>query len=450
MARVLIADDDSAQRRIVASILKSEGHEVLESSSAEEALERLQQIPCEVVLTDMRMPGQGGLHLLESALKFTSAPEVVVVTAFGSVDTAVKAMRLGAYDYLNKPLDKDELILLVQRAAEKYALRRDSQRWQQAARVGIGQGLVAESAAMKAILETIDLVSQSDSTVLIQGESGTGKERVAKLLHSGSRRGVKPMMSINCSAFPESLLESELYGHEKGAFTGASVRKIGLLESAEGSTLFLDEVGDMPLSLQAKLLRAIQEREIRRVGGVTSIPVDIRILAATHRNLQEATRQGSFREDLFYRLNVIPITIPPLRDRKEDIRPLISQFLLHPSRRKSISPEAVDALLQYDWPGNVRELEAVLERVCVLTRGPEISLEDLPPELRHPGVKRSPGTSAASSFEIPSEGVVFEDVERDLMALTRSQGIMADAAKLLGMTYRTFQYRAMKFGLKGQ
>mgnify|MGYP003336322180 CR=1 FL=1 len=293
MARILVADDDAAQRRIVSSILKGEGHEVVESGSAEEALERCQLLPCEVILTDMRMPGQGGLHLVESAMKLSPAPEVVVVTAFGSVDTAVKAMRLGAYDYLNKPLDKDELILLVQRAAEKFALRRDSQRWQQASRAGIGQGLVAQSAVMKGILDTLNPVSKSDSTVLIQGESGTGKERVAKLIHAGSSRAGKPMLSINCSAFPETLLESELYGYEKGAFTGASARKIGLLEAAEGSTLFLDEVGDMPLSLQAKLLRAIQEREIRRVGGIQSIPVNIRIVAATHRNLQNAIRNGA-------------------------------------------------------------------------------------------------------------------------------------------------------------
>ncbi len=450
MARILIADDDAAQRRITASILKAERHEVAEAGSAEEALELLQQRPCQVVLTDMRMPGQGGLHLLESALKLTPAPEVVVVTAFGSVDTAVKAMRLGAYDYLNKPLDKNELVLLVQRAAEKCALRHESTGWRQASQAAIGQGLVAESDAMKAILETIDLVSRSDATVLIQGESGTGKERVAKLIHAKSPRGRKPILSINCSAFPETLLETELFGHEKGAFTGASARKIGLFEAADGSTLFLDEVGDMPLSLQAKLLRAIQEKEIRRVGGVASLPVDLRIFAATHRHLQDSIRQGSFREDLFYRLNVIPIVIPPLRERREDIAPLARQFLGHPSRRKAISDDAMDALRQYDWPGNVRELEALLERVCVLTRGQEIQRGDLPPELRNPGNKGADDRGAAG-FSLPAQGVVFEDVERSLMsqALDRSGGVMAEAAKLLGMTYRTFQYRAMKFGLKG-
>ncbi len=451
MAKVLIADDDQAQRRIAASILKGEGHEILEAGSAEEALERLQQRPCEVVLTDMRMPGQGGLHLLESAMKLTPAPEVVVVTAFGSVDTAVKAMRLGAYDYLNKPLDKDELVLLVQRAAEKSALRRNSLGWRQASQAGIGQGLVAESASMKAILETIELVSRSDATVLIQGESGTGKERVAKLIHARGARGGSPMLSINCSAFPETLLETELFGHEKGAFTGAISRKIGLFEAAEGGTLFLDEVGDMPQSLQAKLLRAIQEREIRRVGGIVSIPVNLRILAATNQNLQEAIRQGAFREDLYYRLNVIPILIPPLRERKEDIPPLAHQFLSHPSRRKSIADDALEALSRYDWPGNVRELEAVLERICVLTRNLRIELEDLPSELHQPTPRSAAGGSTAF-FDLPSKGVVFEDVERSLMsqALDRSDGVMAEAAKLLGMTYRTFQYRAGKFGLKGR
>ncbi len=452
--KVLIVDDDAAQRRIVASILSTEGHETHEAESVPAALEKLQQVSVEVVLTDLRMPGPGGLRLLQEAVRLMPAPEVVVITAFGSVDTAVEAMRRGAYDYLTKPLDKDELILVVQRAAEKFRLRGDSNRWRQAQESGDG-GLIAESPALRGILETLDRISQSDATVLIQGETGTGKERIAKLIHAHSKRGSKPMLSVNCAAFPENLLESELFGHEKGAFTGAASRKPGLFEVVEGSTLFLDEIGDMPPGLQAKMLRAVQEKEIRRVGGLVSIPVDVRIVAATHRNLPEAIARGAFREDLYYRLNVIPVVIPPLRERREDIPPLVRHFLEKPSRRKSIAPEALEALCRYPWPGNVRELEALLERVCILASGDTIGLGDLPAELRTSGVARVPTTPAipfvpgGPMFEIPEDGLVFEGFERYLIqqALERSQGVMADAAKLLGMSYRTFQYRATKFGL---
>ena len=449
MAKVLIAEDDPAQRRIMASILGAQGHEVREAGSVPEALELLKQRPGEVVLTDLRMPGLGGLHLLEAARKLSPAPEVVVLTAFGSVDSAVQAMRQGAYDYLTKPLDRDELVLVVERACEKHRLRDDSRRWRQASQKPEDEGLIAESPALKAILETLDRIANSDSTVLIQGESGTGKERIAKIIHARSPRAGKPMLSVNCSAFPENLLEAELFGYEKGAFTGAHARKIGLFEAAEESTLFLDEIGDMAPSLQAKILRAVQEKEIRRVGGLLTIPVDIRILAATHRDLQEAVARGTFREDLYYRLNVIPIRLPSLRERKEDLPPLVRHFLSQPSRRKSIHPDALDALCRYDWPGNVRELQAVLERVCVLTPAAEIRLEDLPPELSHVSARPRARAAAAGAFELPENGIVFEDMERALMrqALERADGVMADAAKLLGMSYRTFQYRAAKFGL---
>jgi two-component system, NtrC family, response regulator AtoC len=308
---------------------------------------------------------------------------------------------------------------------------------------------------MKSILGMVSMVAQSDATVLVRGESGTGKERIARLVHMQGSRVAKPFLGINCAAFQESLLETELFGHEKGSFTGANARKLGLIESAHGGTLFLDEVGDMSLSTQAKLLRVLQEREIRRVGGTTVIPIDIRVIAATHKDLAECIRQGSFREDLFYRLNVIPIVIPPLRDRKEDIPALIGHFLSQFPRTKTIAPEAVGRLIAYDWPGNVRELQAVMERVCVLTKGQEIGAADLPVEIREPGglsgANAPSGESGPGTFDIPAEGLVFEDLERRLLtqALLRSMGNMAEAAKFLGMTYRTFQYRALKFGLKG-
>ena len=449
MAKILIVDDEAAQRRIMSDILKAAGHRIAVAETVDQAEENAADFQPDVVLTDLKMPGRGGLALVEALSKLDLPPEVVVITAFGSVDTAVKAMRLGAYDYLTKPLEKEELLLVAERAAEKFALRMESKRLRQELHGRLGEGLVAESGAMKNILEMVSMVAQSDATVLIRGETGTGKERIARLVHLQGARGSRPLLSINCAAFPESLLESELFGYEKGSFTGAAARKIGLLEAAQGGTVFLDEVGDMSLSTQAKLLRVLQEKEIRRVGGTVTIPVDIRVIAATHKDLQEGIRQGSFREDLFYRLNVIPIVIPPLRDRKDDIPALVRHFLTRSQRAKTILPEALDLLNRYDWPGNVRELQAVMERVCVLTKGTEIRPVDLPFELQDEG--RRQAESAHGGFEIPAQGIIFEEWERTLMgqALGRTHGNMADAAKLLGMTYRTFQYRAMKFGLKG-
>lgn len=452
MAKILIVDDEIAQRRIMGDILKAAGHQILLAENVDQAEEGIADFEPEVVLTDMKMPGRTGLNLVESIAKLKQPPEVVVITAFGTVDTAVKAMRLGAYDYLTKPIEKDELLLVAERAAEKFALRVEGHRLREELHGKVGEGLVAESRIMKDILEMVALVAQSDATVLIRGETGTGKERIARLVHLNGARGSKPLMAINCAAFPENLLETELFGYEKGSFTGAAARKIGLIESAHGGTLFLDEVGDMSLSTQAKFLRVLQEREIRRVGGTLSIPVDIRVIAATHKDLAEGIRQGTFREDLFYRLNVIPITIPPLRDRKDDIPALVNHFLSHSPRPKTINAEALQLLLQYDWPGNVRELQAVMERVSVLTKASEVTTADLPFELRTPSARsRNTGNGSAANWDIPSGGLVFEEWEKNLLAqaLARSDGNMADAAKLLGMTYRTFQYRSMKFGLKG-
>jgi DNA-binding NtrC family response regulator len=447
MANVLVVDDEAAQRKIVASILKSVGHLVYESASVDDALQQIAENRPEVVLTDLKMPGKSGLILVEEVSKYQLPPEIVVITAFGTVETAVKAMRSGAYDYLNKPLEREELLMVVERAAEKYGLRVDGMQLRMELTRQLTSGLIAESAPMRAVLDIVSKVAASDSTVLVRGESGTGKERIARLIHYQSKRGHKPMQSINCAAFPETLLESELFGYEKGAFTGAQSRRIGLIESASGSTLFLDEVADMSLSTQAKLLRVLQEKEIRRVGGTKSIPVDIRIISATNKNLEEAIKQGSFRDDLFYRLNIIPITIPPLRERNEDIKALINYFINRSGRPKTVEPEALRLLTGYNWLGNVRELEAVMERITVLSSNDVISVDDLPVELK----KTSEVPCPLQIWELPAEGIVFEDLERNLLqqALQKSNGIMADAAKLLGMTYRTFQYRAEKFGLKG-
>jgi two-component system, NtrC family, response regulator PilR len=448
MAKVLVVDDEAGQRSIMASILRSAGHALAEAQDVDAALVQLQDFRPDVVLTDLKMEGKGGLVLVEEVVRLPNPPEIVVITAFGSVESAVKAMRLGAYDYLNKPLEREVLLLVVQRAAEKYLLRIEGKQLRDELTKQLTEGLVAESAPMKNVLEIVKKVALSDSTVLIRGESGTGKERIARLIHYLSSRGRTSLQSINCAAFPETLLESELFGYEKGAFTGAQSRHIGLVEAASGSTLFLDEVADMSLSTQAKLLRVLQEREIRRVGGTKNIPVDIRIIAATNKNLEEAIKQGTFRDDLFYRLNIIPITIPPLRERGEDIEALVNFFISRSGKPKTVETTAMNLIKEYSWHGNVRELEAVMERITVLSTNSVIGVEDLPLELRRSQAP-TPAT-CSSTCELPREGIVFEDWEKSMLsqALERSSGVMADAAKLLGMTYRTFQYRAEKFGLK--
>ncbi|HTY07831.1 MAG TPA: sigma-54 dependent transcriptional regulator [Candidatus Edwardsbacteria bacterium] len=445
MTTVLIVDDEAPQRSIVSDILKSAGYEVLAAASAAEALQLLRQRPVQVALTDLKMPGKSGLTLIEEIRKLDDPPEAVLVTAYGSIETAVKAMKLGAYDYLTKPLERDELLLVVERAAEKQALRAERRALRSEAGQRLLLGLVAESEPMKKIMALLPQVARSDSTVLIRGESGTGKERIARLIHHYSSRGARPLQAINCAAFPETLLESELFGHEKGAFTGAAARKPGIIETAAGSTLFLDEVADMPLGTQVKLLRVLQEKEIRPVGSVRTVPVDFRLIAATNRQLEDLIGRSLFREDLYYRLNVIPIEIPPLRQRPQDIPALVGNLLSSRVRPRRIEPAALELLVKYAWPGNVRELEAVIERVTVLTENDPIRAADLPVELT------LPRGGAASQFVIPDQGIDFEQWEKELLvaALKKSGGVMADAAKLLGMTYRTFQYRANKFGIKG-
>ena len=446
MAKILVVDDEAAQRNIMSSILRSAGHTIMEAGNVDTALEQLPGFAPEVVLTDLKMEGKSGLVLVEEVSRLPLHPEIVVITAFGTVETAVKAMQLGACNYLVKPLEREVLLVQVDKAAEKYLFRVEGQQLRDELTKQQTDGLMAESQAMKSVLDIVKKVAQSDSTVLIRGESGTGKERIARLIHYLSNRGRKPMQSINCAAFPETLLESELFGHEKGSFTGAQNTHIGIVESASGSTLFLDEVGDMSLSTQAKLLRVLQERQIRRVGGTKTIPVDIRIIAATNKNLEEAIKQGTFRDDLFYRLNIIPIVIPPLRERREDIEALVAFFISRSGRPKTVEERAMKLIKEYQWPGNVRELEAVMERITVLATSNVIKVEDLPLELcATPASATSPSSSA-----IPEQGLIFEEWEKNMLAeaLKRSHGVMADAAKLLGMSYRTFQYRAEKFGLK--
>jgi DNA-binding NtrC family response regulator len=446
MGKILIVDDEPAQRDIMREILVGESHEVVEAGSVEEAEKAYREEQPDLVLTDLKMPQKGGLALVESLSKAEVPPEMVVITAFGTIETAVKAIRLGAYDYLTKPIDGDDFLMVVDRALEKSALRKETRQLREALARAVDTEIVAASDSMKRLLETAVKVAASDATVLIRGESGTGKEKIARLIHGKSARRNKPFQSINCAAFPESLLESELFGHEKGAFTGAHARKIGLIESANGGTLFLDEIGDMAVNTQTKILRVLQEKELRRVGGTANTRVDVRIVAATNRNLEEAIKSGGFREDLFYRLNVIPILIPPLRERAEDVPALVRHFLSRSGRGKSMDAEALESLQKYFWPGNVRELEAVLERVSILSPGPVIHKDDLPLELQTSG---KPAGRGEVAFELPPGGLVFEELEYEVLrqAMVRSNGNMTEAARLLGMNYRAFRYRSFKFGI---
>jgi two-component system, NtrC family, response regulator AtoC len=447
MVKILVVDDEASQRDIIARILEAEGYETLEAGGVQEALRLIDDQRPAVVLSDLKMPDRGGLELIEEAFKRTAPPEVVVLTAYGSIDTAVKAVRLGAFDYLNKPLEREEILLVVQRAIERRTLRLEGQQLKQELTKKVSSGLVFDSLAMRHVIDIVNKVASSDATVLIRGDSGTGKERIAQLIHYQSPRGTRSMQSINCAAFPETLLESELFGYEKGSFTGANARKIGIIEAASGSSLFLDEVADMSLSTQAKLLRVLQEREIRRLGSTKSIAIDVRVIAATNKNLEAEIREKRFRDDLYYRLNIIPIYIPALRERKEDIPVLVEHFLSRSGRRKTIDPKALELLSEYDWPGNVRELEAVMERTSILSPGDRITVDDLPLELRG-GAAPPPECEPT----LPPDGTAFEEWEKNLLAraLRESNNVMADAAKRLGMTYRTFQYRAAKFRLKGK
>jgi DNA-binding NtrC family response regulator len=446
MIKVLIVDDEAKQRNILSDILAAQGGiSVFEAASFIEAINCVKQRQPAVVVTDLKMAGKTGLDLIEEINQLPLPPEVIVATAFGSIETAIKATRLGAYDYLTKPIKPEELLFLIGKANEKYLLKKESLDLKQTLTAAVGSELIAQSLVMRRVYNQIEKVAETDSTVLIRGETGTGKECVARLIHFRSIRAAKPMKCINCAAVNETLLDSELFGYEKGAFTGAQTRKIGVIEAASGGTLFLDEVADMSPNTQAKVLRMLQQREIRRVGGTEDIKIDVRIIAATNKNLEDAIRSGTFREDLFYRLNIVPICVPPLRERREDIPLLIEHFFSRLGQPKEIDSEAMQLLLEHDWPGNVRELEALIERITVFSENQMITIEDLPVEITKKAAKVS-----VTIWDLPEHGIVLEELERQLIsnALERSHGNMAAAAKLLGLSYRAFRYRANSYGLR--
>lgn len=449
MPVIIVIDDEQRQRDILKTILEDEGYEVHTAPSAEKGLELIKTLTPDIVLTDLKMGGISGLQLLDEIPGDSMKPAVILMTAYGTISSAVEAMKKGAFDYLTKPLDKDSIVLIVKKAAERMQLIRENISLRNALFEKFSMdGIVGSSKRMKDVVEVVKKVASTSVTVLIYGESGTGKELIARALHYNSLRRSAPFTAINCAAIPENLIESELFGYEPGSFTGASHRKIGLFEASNKGTLFLDEIGDLPLLTQTKLLRVLQDKEIRRLGGSESIKIDVRILAATNKNLEKEVSAGKFREDLYYRLKVVTLELPSLKERKEDI-PLLVEFFINRynqefgKRIKGVNEGALKALQEYYWPGNIRQLESVIERAVLMCDGGTISLDDIRDDLRLPGV------AGALDIDIPDGGINFEEMEKALIkkAMVKSNNVAAKAARLLGMSYKTFWYRLEKFGI---
>ncbi len=463
MQRVLVIDDDITVRDVLNEFLISEKYSVTLEENGLDGLERLRNESFDIIFLDLAMPVMGGMDVLK-AIKDTpnSDTPCIIITAYGTVKNAVEAMRAGAFDYVTKPFRLDELGIIIKKALEVAKLKKENIRLKRELRKRYEfHGLIGSSPEMQKVYDLIEKIADTDSTVLITGGSGTGKELIAKVIHYNSYRSGKNFVPLNCAAIPKDLLESELFGHEKGAFTGAINTRIGRFELASGGTLFLDEIGELDPSLQVKLLRVLQEREFERIGSTKTIKVDVRILAATNRNLEELTREGRFREDLFYRLNVIPVHIPPLRDRKEDIPVLIEHFLKKHAKAKKrrppeISKQLMDVLLGYSWPGNVRELENLVERLSILNPGQRITINDLPERFQSivpSAVKPQISLYYTEDISLPPEGInlnnIIDTIERKLIteALEKSSGIKSKAATLLGLNRTTLVEKMKKKGI---
>jgi two-component system response regulator HydG len=450
---ILVVDDDQAHRGMLRTMLRSWGYAVSEAADGDAAVAQVRERAFDAVLTDVRMARLDGIHTLKSILEYNPALPVVLMTAYSSVETAVEALRLGAYDYLAKPLDFEALRHTLQQAIEHSRLSVENRELRrQLSDAAARPGILGRSPAMLAMQETIATVAPSEATVLITGESGTGKELVARALHSGSARADKPLVTVNCAALAENLLESELFGHEKGSFTGAERRREGRFVQANGGTLFLDEIGEMPLPLQAKLLRALQEGEVQRVGSDAPLTVDVRVLAATNRDLREEVARRRFREDLYFRLNVISLEVPPLRERGEDIPVLAAHFLerFAGRNRKSLrgfSPQAMDSLLRYSWPGNVRELENAVERAVILCNGDLVTRRELPAAVMEAAPAEEPSSAAVQGV---LAGLPLDEVERRAIEETlRCAGDnKSEAARQLGITRATLHNKLRKYGLE--
>lgn len=449
--RVLVVDDEENLRRVTQLKLQQAGYEATTASDGAQALDLLARHPQDLIITDLKMPGMSGMDLLRRVKEDYPEVIVIVVTAFGTIESAVEAMRLGAHDYIIKPVNADALKLVVSRALEHHRLREEVKNLRSMVDSKYGfENIVGKSKALLATLDNASRAAQSEATVLIRGETGTGKELLAKAIHFNSSRRDRPFIVINCGAIPKELLESELFGHTKGSFTGALANKKGKIEMADQGSLFLDEIGEMPLDLQVKMLRLIQEREIERIGAPNATKVNVRIIAATHRNLEAMVEDGTFREDLYYRLAVIPLILPPLRERPDDIAELVAIFFKKFKERQNrldlkVPPSLLPYFSIHRWPGNVRELENVVERLVVLTPGSEVSVEDLPDFLRR---ERPP--LEAIHLELPPEGISLEAVERELVmrALHKCNWNQTKAAAYLDISRKVLIYRMEKFALK--
>jgi two-component system NtrC family response regulator len=447
--RILVVDDEPNQLELVGGFLKKQGFDVTLAEGAQKALDLFRQEPFDLILTDQKMPNLSGSDLLKAVRAINPETAVLLMTAYGSIESAVAAIKEGAADYLTKPLQLDELLHRIKQVRERHRLLSENrdlrETLQERHRV---EGIIGESGQMLEVLSLVRRAAPSEATILIRGESGTGKELIANAIHYASPRAAGPLIKVNCAALPETLLESELFGHEKGAFTGALTARKGRFEAADGGSLFLDEIGDLPLHLQAKLLRVLQEREFERLGSSRPIRVNVRILAATHRDLEKRLKAGQFREDLYYRLNVVTIVLPPLRERRQDLPLMIDHFLRLFAEKngktiRGLTPEAREVLLRYDYPGNVRELENLIERAVVLTRGNVIGKGDLPLIVQEAESEESTGTNLPATVEGMERRMIQE-------ALVQSDGVQTHAAELLGISERALRYKLKKYGLRGE
>ena len=446
---IVVVDDEIRQAEIIVKILEDHGYRVKGTSRPHEVVDIARSNSLDLVITDQAMPGMDGIKLLETLSSMQDPPLVIILTGYGTISKAVEAMKKKAFDYITKPIDMDRLLMIVKNALELKRLDRENRELRAIIK---GEGLdtiIGSSGIIEDIKRIVRKIAPTNSTVLITGESGTGKELVAKAIHNLSLRKAEAFSAVNCAAIPDTLIESELFGYEKGAFTGANTSKQGIIGASNGGTLFLDEISELSLAVQAKLLRLIQNREIKPLGSSEIIAVDIRILAATNKVIEQEIKNGRFREDLYYRLNVIPIQIPPLRERKTDIPVLIEHFLkkynsIHSKSINKLNNDALSLLLKYNWPGNVRQLESVIERTVLLTEGNTITKDDLPLELRVTPIEIN-----KYEFDLPEAGINFYELEKEILvqAMKKSDGVIAKAANLLGMSYRTLQYRLEKFGI---
>jgi DNA-binding NtrC family response regulator len=453
-ARILIMDDEAQERHRIGSFLKQRGYEVTALASVAEAMTVMQRERYDVFLTDCNIPGVDALQTSGEARRINPDMAVIIMTSFGTIETAVKAIKAGAYDYLPKPIDLEQLVVLINRISERQSLLREnaSLREQLRERYAFEQ-ITSTSHAMEEVMNMAGRVASSNATVLLRGESGTGKELIARAIHYHSPRASQPLIKVNCAALPETLLESELFGHEKGAFTGAAGKRIGRFEASDKGTLFLDEIGDIPLSVQIKLLRVLQEKEFERIGGNETIKVDVRLVAATNRDLEKAMKNGSFREDLYYRLNVVTVAIPPLRERKEDIPALMEDFIKKYSMENGkkitgVSAETRDLLMRYSYPGNVRELENIIERAVVLAKSETITSAEIPLHLKTVEIEEKicvakRDGSLTDTLETLERGIIIE-------AMKAAGGVQTRAAEKLGISERVLRYKLKKHTIKEQ